>query len=183
MRADRAAGPPLWLAPQCPSPGCALSLTRLPGLMPCRWGRLVPALLARCRRAAPPVVPALPAVAPRRPFQMDKGVPIDCTYFETEECSTSERWPGMWQVPVWWLTKDGSEDGEPYRCRAAACVACLACRALLPARAAARTQGACCGTTASKDTAACKGSVLLVGRAGACHAKCARSRSGMLLPV
>lgn len=47
---------------------------------------------------------------------MDKGVPIDCSYFETEECSTSERWPGMWQVPVWWLTKDGSEDGEPYRC-------------------------------------------------------------------
>lgn len=48
------------------------------------------------------------------PFQMDKGVPIDCSYFETEECSTSERWPSMWQVPVWWLTQDGSEDGEPY---------------------------------------------------------------------
>ncbi|KAL4421045.1 hypothetical protein ABPG77_007520 [Micractinium sp. CCAP 211/92] len=48
------------------------------------------------------------------PFQMDKGVPIDCSYFDTEQCSTSERWPGMWEVPVWWLTKDGTENGTPY---------------------------------------------------------------------
>lgn len=48
------------------------------------------------------------------PFEMDGGVTMDCEYFaSTQECSSSESWPGMWQVPVWWLTKDGGS-GTPY---------------------------------------------------------------------
>lgn len=93
---------------------------------------------------------------------MDKGVPIDCSYFDTEQCSTSERWPGMWEVPVWWLTKDGTENGTPYRCAAAAAAAfvnaMLRRSMALRVRAGTEDQGnwgtvlvACCAERACKE--------------------------------
>ncbi|EFN51596.1 hypothetical protein CHLNCDRAFT_139978 [Chlorella variabilis] len=41
------------------------------------------------------------------PFQMDGGVPINCDWFgDSQQCSTSESWPGLFEVPVWQLLND-----------------------------------------------------------------------------
>jgi hypothetical protein len=42
------------------------------------------------------------------PFSMDNGVPLNCRWFGgIQTCSTSERWPGLYEIPVWnlWLNK------------------------------------------------------------------------------
>lgn len=45
------------------------------------------------------------------PFSMDNGVPLNCKWYGgIQSCSTSERWAGLFEVPIWnlWL------DGTPY---------------------------------------------------------------------
>ncbi|PSC73088.1 Polysaccharide deacetylase domain-containing [Micractinium conductrix] len=49
------------------------------------------------------------------PWDMANGNPVDCSFFAgSQECSSEERLPGLWQVPVWWVTEDGSADGTPF---------------------------------------------------------------------
>lgn len=49
------------------------------------------------------------------PFDMGEGVPLNCAWFSgTIECSTSESYPGLFQVPVWQLTETGTAYSMDY---------------------------------------------------------------------
>ncbi len=40
------------------------------------------------------------------PYSMDNGIVQDCTYTSAGTCSSDERYPGLWEVPLWPLLKD-----------------------------------------------------------------------------
>lgn len=56
------------------------------------------------------------------PFDMGGGIPINCTSDDkyTQICSEEERWPGLWEVPVWQQNElDGPYPMDPgfsYEC-------------------------------------------------------------------
>lgn len=40
------------------------------------------------------------------PYSMDHGIIQDCTYTQAGSCSPTEKYPGMWELPIWPLLKD-----------------------------------------------------------------------------
>lgn len=45
------------------------------------------------------------------PYTMDDGIPQDCSFISGNTCSRTERYPGMWQVPVWAVQTDAYPTG------------------------------------------------------------------------
>jgi hypothetical protein len=45
------------------------------------------------------------------PWDMAHGIPVNCAYYgDSDDCTSDEIYPGLWQVPVW----DLSALGGPY---------------------------------------------------------------------
>ncbi|KAI7837264.1 hypothetical protein COHA_008878 [Chlorella ohadii] len=43
------------------------------------------------------------------PYTMDYGIPQNCAYFQGARCEESERYPGLWQVPLLEMEQPGGE--------------------------------------------------------------------------